>query len=273
MTGTQPTTDQPTTDRPLWAREFGDKARVPSSVVRGLIDISWHNDVMPSFIHPDHDNPFFSGDGKEIRLWIDFANPADREEPKNYRYGVFEHGENACLYEGESGRAARRAFNAAVAASLTPTVRLAILFDNALRAEILDNYIIACARNGRDKDGRFCASHDFCDANMVMLPCWQRVTKRRRFVPDVSDDALWNAAWDLWRSRTATTPMFVVETLDSTYLGSDSRSWPVLTVRTTTLDLATRFPTVEHAEEWIASHHVHREDVEIRDIADIERKF
>lgn len=212
------TTTQPTTDRPLWAREFGDKARVPSSIVRGLTDISWHNDVMPSFIHPDHDNAFFSERGEEIRLWIDYANPADREYPlteKPHRFGVYQHGEtgtnapvkNAELYTGNDGRAARRAFDAAVAATLTPVVRLAILFDTALRAEIGDDkYRIVVRRNGENKNKPWCASHDFCDANMVMLPCWQKVTGQRGAVPDGNDDEgsrLWNAAWDLWHSRTA----------------------------------------------------------------------
>lgn len=46
--------------------------------------------------------------------------------------------------------------------------------------------------------GSCCASHEFCDANMLMLEAFQNLG----FEPDLSNDqhvALWNDAWDVAR--------------------------------------------------------------------------
>lgn len=48
-----------------------------------------------------------------------------------------------------------------------------------------------------DYGGGVCASHDYCDANVVMEASFRRVVGRE---PDTSDDAdikVWNTAWDV----------------------------------------------------------------------------
>ena len=81
--------------------------------------------------------------------------------------------------------------------------RIAFRFDSHLRHELsAGDYEEVCHRNAvaaESGDLNTCASHDFCDANMVMcdamMDCGQ--------TPD--DDAcrdLWNAAWSLWKEST-----------------------------------------------------------------------
>ena len=41
-----------------------------------------------------------------------------------------------------------------------------------------------------------CASHDFCDANMAMLPAFERVMGHEPEAESEEDAALWSAAWD-----------------------------------------------------------------------------
>lgn len=85
----------------------------------------------------------------------------------------------------------------------TQAERLADLFGEALCAELgLFKYRLAIDRNRANPDASWCASHDFCDANMVMLSCWQQLTGADD-VPEDDDCALWNAAWDIWRARGA----------------------------------------------------------------------
>lgn len=50
-----------------------------------------------------------------------------------------------------------------------------------------------------------CASHDFCDSNMTMLDAFE-VLHKREMVMDATpagevDRALWNAAWDIAKTK------------------------------------------------------------------------
>lgn len=48
--------------------------------------------------------------------------------------------------------------------------------------------------------GSCCASHEFCDANMVMLAAFENLG----FTPDFENDQhveLWNSAWDVAKRR------------------------------------------------------------------------
>lgn len=61
-----------------YATEFGPEYAPPpviaAIVASGeLLDVSWHNDVAPSFTH--RDGP------PETRLWVHPENPAEREDP------------------------------------------------------------------------------------------------------------------------------------------------------------------------------------------------
>lgn len=86
-------------------------------------------------------------------------------------------------------------------------IALAKAFDAALRADIgAADYAEVLKRNLTDRySGGACASHDFCDANMVMLAAYEGMTGSE--FPDADDitDAdmdLWNNAWSAWRKAT-----------------------------------------------------------------------
>ena len=61
----------------LWVREFGAKYQIPREVTAepGLIDVSWHNDICPSFAW--NDRPTSEDD--DVRLWVEHVDPAFRE--------------------------------------------------------------------------------------------------------------------------------------------------------------------------------------------------
>lgn len=50
-----------------------------------------------------------------------------------------------------------------------------------------------------------CASHDFCDSNMVMLAAFEALHKRPMVMDDTAageiDRALWNAAWSVAKTK------------------------------------------------------------------------
>ncbi|WP_127128008.1 hypothetical protein [Pseudoflavitalea rhizosphaerae] len=43
----------------------------------------------------------------------------------------------------------------------------------------------------------FCASHQFCDANMAMNEAFRRVLQRDANVNCCKDTSIWNEAWDI----------------------------------------------------------------------------
>ena len=56
-------------------------------------------------------------------------------------------------------------------------------------------------RNATPDYARCCASHDFCDANMVMAEAFERVMKRAPNPASDADAALWNDAWDIAKAN------------------------------------------------------------------------
>lgn len=57
---------------------FGVMPEVADLIARGYTDESWHNDSAPTFIAPD----------LKTRVWIEHADPAQREYPDGPRFGV-----------------------------------------------------------------------------------------------------------------------------------------------------------------------------------------
>jgi hypothetical protein len=105
-------------DYPLWLREFGPDFFVPLELeLAGLVDLSWHNDVCPSFCLPeaaDTENP--------IRLWIDHPVAALRERGADApRFLVTDGGGGLDIYEGEDFAAALAALRTAAPASPSVT--------------------------------------------------------------------------------------------------------------------------------------------------------
>ena len=86
---------------------------------------------------------------------------------------------------------------------------VAFAFGRKLREQLgEDKYLELVVENGKRADGS-CASHDFCDANVLMDAALasEGVTS-----PDAEDCAdfhdcdeayteLWNAAWDMWKAN------------------------------------------------------------------------
>mgnify|MGYP001568243718 CR=1 FL=1 len=73
---------------------------------------------------------------------------------------------------------------------------LAYLFIVKLREEIsVEDFREVCVRNVTYEPG-ICASHDFCDANEVMLAAWAAIEPKITFEPnDDGQTAVWNDAW------------------------------------------------------------------------------
>lgn len=81
------------------------------------------------------------------------------------------------------------------------TRALAAAFSARLRAQLTEDQMETVNRtNALPENACACASHDFCDANMVMLEAWQEVHGRDPD-PASDDDAYeWNRAWDAARA-------------------------------------------------------------------------
>lgn len=75
--------------------------------------------------------------------------------------------------------------------------QIADRFLQLLREEITGaDYAEACARNAAETSEGICHSHDFCDANMVMLDA-MRALGESVDVDSEADCKRWSAAWDL----------------------------------------------------------------------------
>jgi hypothetical protein len=92
------------------------------------------------------------------------------------------------------------------------TTRLAAAFAGLVRLDLAKHLPEIVRRNREDyAGGASCATHDFCDANMVMLAAFEDTFGREpRFLDGTNgDDAyspdqyvdlhLWNNAWDMAR--------------------------------------------------------------------------
>ncbi len=92
-----------------WRKEFGVSwsvpARVDDLVDKGdLVDMSWHNDVAPSFITKSvAESKAWEDDGRGVRLWVDHPVRTLREHEDGSRYFVAagDGGENDVRYAGD----------------------------------------------------------------------------------------------------------------------------------------------------------------------------
>lgn len=63
-------------------------------------DTSWGNDIAPSFDALASDDP---ADSDRLRVWVDYADPAQRQFPETLRYGAYlTNAKDERLYEIES---------------------------------------------------------------------------------------------------------------------------------------------------------------------------
>lgn len=87
------------------------------------------------------------------------------------------------------------------------TQALAYAFAAELRKELGDEKVAeAVRRNAEPRYVASCASHDFCDANMVMAAAFEQVIGREFEVGSEADAELWNRAWDVARESGFSVP-------------------------------------------------------------------
>lgn len=82
----------------------------------------------------------------------------------------------------------------------SPATRLAAEFSRLIREGFPEHLVVIRARN-RMLDQHVCATHDFCDANMVMAEAFKNVFGREVDINDDADTDLWNTAWDLAKAK------------------------------------------------------------------------
>jgi len=59
-----------------WREEFGDGYAVPETITSQLHDVSWHNDLSPSFVASELAPAAY--EKEEARLWVGHPDPAIR---------------------------------------------------------------------------------------------------------------------------------------------------------------------------------------------------
>lgn len=78
--------------------------------------------------------------------------------------------------------------------------QLSSAFSDLVRGRLgghLDKIVERNRTNGKD----VCATHDFCDANMLMAEAFEEVQGREPDVASEDDAAVWSAAWDISKQR------------------------------------------------------------------------
>ena len=73
--------------------------------------------------------------------------------------------------------------------------KLAEEFSRLVREELAEHLDEIIERNRTLFAKSCCATHDFCDANMLMAAAFEEVVGRRIDIHSDDDCALWNAAW------------------------------------------------------------------------------
>lgn len=195
-----------------WIKEFGADYRIPKEIdclvdAGILIDVSWHNDACPSFTVSAHAD---SEDASEmIRLFVEHQQQDKREDAdEKLRYVLISAG-NELRYTGNSVDTVTAVVHELMSEldgqKLTRNDVLARIFADELRSTLTDREMNAViSRNDLSQSSYGCASHDFCDANMVMDRAYQRVFKREMELCADDDSNInvieeqtdqWNRAW------------------------------------------------------------------------------
>ncbi|MFZ3482200.1 hypothetical protein [Sphingomonas sp. 3-13AW] len=166
-------------------------------------DASWHHDAMPFFVHTP------SGVG----VWVNYADPAQREVPDRFIAVALEWDRATSSWMHDTKGSLPVLFTtddeATLIASLTNFVQARSLAHKfALSVEDLGEEKLAeiRRRNATPPYAAACASHDFVDANILMAEAFQDVL-HRPFLPEDNteppqdDIALWNLAWEIARTE------------------------------------------------------------------------
>lgn len=88
---------------------------------------------------------------------------------------------------------------------------LARAFASELRDEIQDAIFTVVALNDDEAEPNICHSHDFCDANQVMIDAWAKVAGVECSCDsnNEAETALWNEAWDIAKKAKFSRPVLL----------------------------------------------------------------
>ncbi len=180
---------------PLWQRQFpgyppADMPAIPA----GWIDASWQNDTAPSF------QVAIGPMGEPVQIWIDHPDPAQREVPGIARFLLTRRIPDDDMAEIHAGED----WNAAL--EHASRERLACAFARGLMIELTPAQWRAMRLANRRNADFVCASHDHCDANMVMLAAWEAerapmLTPAQRAAGIGEDIEPANAAWTIAKAH------------------------------------------------------------------------
>lgn len=166
--------------------------------IAGYEDSSWHNDACPS-IEKDY------GNGVRVRIWCDYADPERRESNGYTRFGVVAYSPTD---ENGSDMLSTDSFHlvfervAQFEASMTiPPLELAKAFCRQLHKQLDDGTMKVVNRRNEEFEAcgnhSTCATHDFCDANQVMLDAIESICGFADY--HFAQNEMINAAWDIAR--------------------------------------------------------------------------
>lgn len=177
-------------------------SEVVQLLAAGFSDMSWRNDACPSFESPDHAR----------RVFVDYADPQQRDTPEQERFLVTqqdEHGEyGSTLLTTDAWPEVCRLLGLPVPTALQ---RLACHFSLCLLEDLGPERLQAVREEnrttGNDQTDMYCASGDHCDSNMTMerafvqtfgrTPCMGSDVEEGDCTEAQSDADLdaWNRAW------------------------------------------------------------------------------
>lgn len=167
-------------------------------VIAGYEDSSWHNDACPS-IEKDYYN------GVRVRIWCDYVDPEKREMPHYQQYSVVVYSptdeEGSDLFSTNWIHVLIERVGQFEASMTIPPLELAKAFCRQLHKELDDGTMqLVNARNDlaeSEGDHSTCATHDFCDANQVMLDAIESICGFADY--HFAQNEMINAAWDIAR--------------------------------------------------------------------------
>jgi len=153
-------------------------------------EMSWHHDTAPSF------GPCVGPMGEAAQVWVDYADPSKREFPEAPRFSFSRRdavGELTTIYAGADWDEVL---------TLAAVEALACAFARGLALELTPAQWQDMRLRNRVAQQGTCASHDFVDANTVMLAAWE-AERGHPLLPTAEpaifedDLARVNAAWKI----------------------------------------------------------------------------
>lgn len=146
----------------------------------GWFDESWHNDTCPRFENPKHG----------LCIWVECTEPSKRQVETDNIYlvqPIAEMSINTVLFSTDSEE------------QLCAYI-LAVEFSHTLREWLTNEQMKEVIKlNATEEYADFCASHDYCDANMAMDAGIK--TLFGRHADTRGDVELWNAAWTIAKTN------------------------------------------------------------------------